>query len=204
MDRYRNAMTLRPGNTDIDWQFASRILTETVSHLDATGQPLWTRPQVETSALKQSYESTSLYLLERKSELAGVVFLEHRDELFWPEENDGHSLYLHKLAIRPSLSRQGLGRQALDCIHQYARLLGKHWLRLDCHGGRARLRAFYEANGYQLVDHADRRGFNVARYQRDLLQQGKQERRPAGGHPRPDSEPHPASTPIAGMADSRH
>jgi GNAT superfamily N-acetyltransferase len=59
------------------------------------------------------------------------------------------SLFLHKLAVHPDKQGQGVAhallRHAIACTRQ----AGRQYLRLDCMGGRPKLRAVYEAFGFR-------------------------------------------------------
>ncbi len=148
-----------------DFEQASLILSAVAKSLEASGQPLWTQQQVSTAELKHSYPLTSLYFLEQDFQQVGVVFLQDRDELFWPDlpENDS-SLFIHKLALHPEYRGRQLGHRALKAIAQFAREHFFDTLRLDCHRGRQKLNAFYRNFGFEFIDRQTFQGFDVARY----------------------------------------
>ena len=72
------------------------------------------------------------------------MFLLESDSFFWPEIEDDSSLFLHKLAVLPELQGKGIGNKMLEWASGYTKRQGKSWLRLDCHGGRPKLRQIYE------------------------------------------------------------
>ena len=87
------------------------------------------------------------------------------DPLFWPEAPHGEALYLHRLAVRRSVSG-GRASSALlrwDLAHAGAQPV--HFLRLDCEASRAALRRVYERFGFLLHSERAMGASFPARYQ---------------------------------------
>lgn len=57
--------------------------------------------------------------------------------------------YVSALVVRPALSGRGIGRLLLDWAGRQSKQEGKRFLRLDCWADNARLRAYYEAAGFE-------------------------------------------------------
>ncbi len=150
---------------DESWEIASVFLSQTVERCNRNGLPLWTHSQVSVSALKSAYPSESLYLLKTADKFIGCVFVSFETDDFWSELDTSNSLFFHKFAIGDEHNGLGYGERALNALLELAKANDCIWLRCDCHGGRKRLRAFYEQFGFEFVDRQEMFGFDVARYQ---------------------------------------
>jgi GNAT superfamily N-acetyltransferase len=87
------------------------------------------------------------------------------DLLFWPDHPEPAAVYLHRIAIRRSFAGRGIPQIMLTWAVEYARSLGKKFLRLDCEANRPKLRLLYESFGF--VHHSDKQvgPYLVARYE---------------------------------------
>ncbi|MFB2864958.1 GNAT family N-acetyltransferase [Aeromonas sp. MdU4] len=158
-------MELVKASKDLHWEVASSLLTQTVERCQKNGVPLWTHEQVNISSLKSSYSFESLYLLQHQNDFVGCVFISFDHDVFWQEMSTQGSLFFHKLAMGNDHNSKGLGTLALAKILALGKNRGCTWLRCDCHGGRLRLRNFYEQFGFEILDRQEMFGFDVARYQ---------------------------------------
>src|SRR5690606_24366642 len=148
---------------EVDWIRASEVLVRVVERLNSLRRPLWSEDQVSVAGLRQSYQLDELHFLLRPS-CVGVVFLQEMDPFFWPEVLKSDSLYVHKLAIDPSLGGTGLGLLAIEAVTREADRRGFNWVRLDC-DDRPELHRFYRGCGFELVDIKEIEMYQVARYQ---------------------------------------
>lgn len=158
-----------------DFQIAAEVLTSVAVSLEQQGKALWSTKQTSATELMRSYQLNELFFIQKSSQIAGVIFLQTTDPLFWPERTAlRDSLYLHKFAIWPEYQGQGTGYIALEAIKNFAIQQAFQTIRLDCDGTRKRLRLFYESFGFQFVDRAEMEGFDVARYVMPLTKESKQ------------------------------
>jgi ribosomal protein S18 acetylase RimI-like enzyme len=84
----------------------------------------------------------------------GTFVLRWSDAQVWGPD-DGQCGYLHRLAVHPHTAGQGIGRRLVDAAGELAAERGRGWLRLDCDRDNPRLRAYYEAQGFQHVRDVD-------------------------------------------------
>jgi hypothetical protein len=98
----------------------------------------------------------------------GTACLTAGDPQYWPEAIDGEAMYVHRLAVRRASAGGLISAALLRWCGAQARVLGCHYLRLDCDAGRPRLRRVYENFGFEF--HSERLvgAFTVARYQQPL------------------------------------
>ena len=151
-----------------DWGTASEILMDVVEWLNAKGEPLWTKEQVSVEGLKSSYQIEESFIAFHDNKPIGCRFLLESDPFFWPEVQDDSSIFLHKLAVLWKFKGKGVAQEMLLWASEYAKRRGKSWLRLDCDGGRPKLRQVYESFGFSFVDRGPVGEFDVARYEMSI------------------------------------
>ena len=148
-----------------DWGTSSEILLDALEWLKAKGEPLWTEKEVSVEDLKSSYKIEESFIAYHDNRPIACMFLQESDPLFWPEIQDSSSLFVHKLSVLREFKGKGVTQEMLQWASKYAQRQGKSWLRLDCDGGRPKLRQVYESLGFSFVDRGPVGEFDVARYE---------------------------------------
>ena len=149
------------------------VLREAAAWLDQRGMSLWREgellPDRITAEISADVGCGGYFIAECDSEIAGTVRFQLEDEQFWPDIPQGESAFLHRLAVRRRFAGGGVSKALLRWAVEYARGLGKKFLRLDCEASRPRLRAVYERFGFR--HHSDRQvgSYFVARYEYPLV-----------------------------------
>lgn len=152
-----------------DWQIASGLLLDVVRWLQSKNEPLWTEKQVSVEGLQASYQLDDMFLAYHQKIPIGVMFVQTHDPFFWPEVDANSSLFIHKLAVSRNYKGQQVAAQMLKYIIHHGKQLGRQWLRLDCDGGRPKLKAFYKSQGFTFVDQKLIGQFDTARYEMPLV-----------------------------------
>ena len=125
------------------------VLAAAATHLREKGLGLWSVSEVSESAI-WSHVIDGLYHIGFDGlEAVGVFRLQTHDPVFWPEIADGTSTYLHKLAVLPARQGQNFAHTLLTHAVELTRERGFGFLRLDCKGGRPKLRGVYEGFGFR-------------------------------------------------------
>ena len=125
------------------------VLSAAATRLRAKGLGLWTVSEASESAIS-SHVNDGLYHIGFDGlEAVGVFRLQTHDPIFWPEIAEGTSTYLHKLAVLPARQGQKLAHTLLTHAVELTRERGFGFLRLDCKGGRPKLRGGYEGFGFR-------------------------------------------------------
>jgi len=96
----------------------------------------------------------------------GTVTVQWADDLIWPDAGSGEAGYVHRLAIRRTAA--GSGRALLSWAEQHVGAAGRSLVRLDCWSGNARLRQYYEGQGYRPAGERSESTWTVARYEKRL------------------------------------
>ena len=155
--------------TDADIETICSILREAADWLTDQRMPMWRADELLPERIAHDVRRGSFYLGEFADEPAGTVKFQLSDTEFWPDVPDGDSAFIHRLAIRRCYRGRGVSTALMSWARERARALGRSYLRLDCEASRHKLRAVYEAFGFQ--HHSDRQvgPYFVARYQLGVL-----------------------------------
>lgn len=134
--------------TPEDVAVVATVLSAAAADLREKGQALWSPAEVSECAVSPHVHDGLYHLGLDGAQAVGVFRLEMQDPAFWPDMPEGTSAYLHKLAVLPARQGQRLAHRLLRHAVDLTRARGLGFLRLDCMGGRPRLRAVYESFGF--------------------------------------------------------
>ena len=155
--------------TPADAPLILEMLHEAENWLRERGDPMWEAADLDPARLGRDVAAGMHRIAEVDGEPAGTIRFQLEDEEFWPDLlGSGEDAYVHRLAVRRSFARRGVGGALLDWAARHAAALGRRQLRLDCDHHRQRLRAFYERSGFRYQDERTVGPFRVARYVRTL------------------------------------
>jgi GNAT superfamily N-acetyltransferase len=135
--------------TPSDTAIVAAILTAAADRLNQRGQALWSAREVSEAGIGEHVRGGRYHVLFDGAQAVGVFRLEFEDALFWPEIAPGTSAFVHKVAVAPEHQGRGLAHELLRHACALTRAHGLPFLRLDCMGGRPRLRSVYEAFGFR-------------------------------------------------------
>lgn len=151
------------------------VLDEAAAWLQRRGVVQWPA-RFEPSWLGDALVRGETWLAFADGLAVGTFTLDWADPL-WADA-EGSAGYVHRMAVRRRAA--GLGAVMLDRAADAVRRNGRRFLRLDCVAANARLRSYYEANGFayrgdaevggapgQRDDDGDRT--RVSRYERCLV-----------------------------------
>jgi GNAT superfamily N-acetyltransferase len=142
----------------LDLEPAAAVLRNAARRLEAAGSPLWNPAQFNTSSLEPIQAAGELCVAVLEERVIGVMFLQRSDPVFWADEPEGSSLFVHKLVVDDDQVGKGISKSLLEFAVVQARSSARAWVRLDC-ADRAKLRAVYEGFGFR---HRDTRNVRVS------------------------------------------
>jgi GNAT superfamily N-acetyltransferase len=125
------------------------VLSAAAADLRRRDLTLWSIAEVSETTVEPHINSGLYHVGLQGARVVGVFRLQTRDPSFWPEIPEGTSAYLHKLAVLPEGRGQGLAHLLLRHAAEVTHEKGFGFLRLDCMGGRPKLRAVYESFGFR-------------------------------------------------------
>lgn len=135
--------------THKDTSIVAEVLHAAAEYLIERGLDLWSYSEVSESMIAPHVDEGLYHIGFDGPDVVGVFRLQTHDPMFWPEIAEGTSAYLHKLAVPPAKQSQGLAHMLLGHAVDLTRERGLSSLRLDCKGGRPRLRSVYESFGFR-------------------------------------------------------
>lgn len=140
--------------TPADTALVADVLARAAQDLARRGHPLWSAQEVSEAVVGPQVAQGLYYVGEDGAGVAGVFRFELRDPMFWPEMQEGDAAYLHKVAVPPARQGRDEAQRLLAAACELARSRGLRYLRLDCMGGRPKLREVYERFGFR--HHSDK------------------------------------------------
>ena len=145
------------------------VLRASALSFEQRGLPMWTQDSMTPERLNAQYARGQGYMGWLEGQPVAAMILIESDPHFWPDDAGGEALYLHKLAVHPGWQGHGLGKQMVAAAILETRAAGRPWLRLDTAAECPKLRAIYEAQGFQLVREGQMDGWPAAWYELKVL-----------------------------------
>ncbi|WP_408056612.1 GNAT family N-acetyltransferase [Ureibacillus manganicus] len=107
--------------------------------------------------IEQAIANQETYIVSKGNELVATFTLLSKqsewDSHIWGEDQSSKSLYLHRLAVVPTLMNNNLGSSLLSWIENHA--VDREYLRLDCVADNVKLNNFYKNHEFELVGITD-------------------------------------------------
>jgi GNAT superfamily N-acetyltransferase len=144
------------------------VLLEAARWLQQSGMPMWREDELTSERIASDVACDLFFLAEHDGEIAGTIRFQLQDAVFWPDTPCDEAAFVHRIAVRRKFAGGKISGVLLQWAVERSKILGRHFLRLDCEASRARLRAVYERFGFR--HHSDRQvgPYFVARYEYDL------------------------------------
>jgi GNAT superfamily N-acetyltransferase len=117
-----STITVRRAPPDFtDWERVRVLILAAFAYMEARINPPSSALRLTAQSMKADAEKGALLLAERNGDLVGCVFAQTK----------GDALYIGKLAVRPGLQGEGIGRKLVDAARAEARRLGLGMLELQ-------------------------------------------------------------------------
>ena len=130
----------------------SNVLCKVMDWFEKEPGAQWRRERVTVEGILSEYKLEELFVAEVAGELVGCVALQEFDEVYWPEDTEDESLYLHKLAVVEECRGSGLADHMIEFSKQEVLRRGRKKLRLDCVTSRTGLVKYYKKKGFTLLE----------------------------------------------------
>lgn len=147
-----------------DVETVRTLLEEVSAWLLAKGLRQWP-PRFDDEWFVPALEAGHTWLARREGELIATITLQWDDELVWGGRPPDAG-YVHRLAVRRGWA--GAGTELLAWSEGQTRAAGRDFLRLDCWSENARLREYYESNGFEHRGDTVEWDWTVSRYEKRL------------------------------------
>lgn len=111
-------------------------------------------PTMET--FEKDIRKEELYVYEIDEKIIGCIAITESKDPEYNEVNwltpEGHSYYIHRLAVHPDEQGQGFARKMMDFAEERAVSKNKLSVRLDTFSKNLRNQRFYERRGYKKLE----------------------------------------------------
>src|ERR1700761_5622201 len=132
-------VTIRPAVPD-DATALTLLFKQVARNLLSRGIDQWQEASFTEEITARAIEHDHVFVACSADELAGTVRVQWSDPIIWGSDSDSvGAAYIHRLAVSPDFSGQGIGLELLDYAEQFAKTQGKTFMRLDCWGKNERL-----------------------------------------------------------------
>ncbi len=158
-----DALVLRPAGPE-DTETVRSLLGEVSAWLLDMGLRQWPA-RFEDEWFVPALEAGHTWLAHRDQEVVATITLQWDDELVWGSRPPDAG-YVHRLAVRRGAA--GAGVDLLRWAGLRTLLARRKFLRLDCWSENARLRSYYEANGFEYRGDTVEWDWTVSRYEKRL------------------------------------
>jgi ribosomal protein S18 acetylase RimI-like enzyme len=148
---------------EADLAGVQRLLSEAAGRLRARGIDQWPDP-FPMERIRTGFERGIVLVVRDGERLVATQSVAFDDPLW--ADRPGDALYAHRLAVAPGY--RGLGAAVLSGTELMAEQLECTRIRLDCVATNQRLRAYYEAAGYEARGERSGPGWTVALYEKPL------------------------------------
>lgn len=125
-----------------------KIWLEKATWLIANNMPMWDPTQFSRETLKAKYRNPEYFVCRNESEIIGGFILIEYDERYWKDHIDDKAFYFHKFVVKNEYKAQGYSGYILEWAKQYAKEMGKDYLRLDYNEERTYLKQMYTSHGF--------------------------------------------------------
>ncbi|MFC0237284.1 GNAT family N-acetyltransferase [Fictibacillus phosphorivorans] len=122
----------------------------------------------EDTEIKRAIERNHTYKVTWNEQLVATFTLSPEqtewDEHIFGKDEVHASLYLHRLAVRPSFMNKGIGKEIVNWIQANVEH-GREYIKLDCVANNIKLNQFYVENGFEYIGEFD----NHSKYMKPLF-----------------------------------
>jgi GNAT superfamily N-acetyltransferase len=154
---------------------AEEALDDFILLLEQTGKWLWKKGikqwepgtlQKGRGKLERYVKEGCLILAKRDGKLAGGCILSTVNPC-WPKESE-EAMYLNSLAVARFAAGEGLGTKIIEGCAEAVRRRGKRYIRLDCWDGNDFLKAYYQREGFKMLEAVPEDDYWVRLFEKDV------------------------------------
>lgn len=138
-----------------DIQLIETLYRNRVTQLANKNIKQWEYEEVTWNTLSKDYTPDNFYIVEKEDRAVGAFAIVDYDPGYWKNDKKGDALYLHKVLVDESATKQGVSSLILDYFKEKGRKEGYPIVKLDVREYKDKLRALYERNGFVLKEIVD-------------------------------------------------
>jgi ribosomal protein S18 acetylase RimI-like enzyme len=131
------------------------LIKDCIRDMESHGIHQWGEYYPTREIIQDDIENRSLYTAKEDDEILGIIAVNEEQPPEWEKANwstqEGRILTVHRLAVKPTMQKQGIARRLLDYAEDYAVGNGYTSIRLDAYSGNPRALKLYEKHHYNRV-----------------------------------------------------
>lgn len=143
------------------------IWLEKAHWLIEKNMPMWDPAQFSKERLSAKYLEPQYFVCRNERGIIGGFILIERDDRYWKGHDQDKAYYFHKFVVRNEYKGQGYSGYILEWVKDYARTMGKEFVRLDYNEERTYLKGMYLSHGFVqmgVVENDDGDSLVIAEY----------------------------------------
>jgi ribosomal protein S18 acetylase RimI-like enzyme len=131
------------------------LIKDCIRDMESRGIHQWGDFYPTRGIIEEDIENRSMYLAKENDMIFGIITINEEQPMEWRSVNwstrDDRVITVHRLAVKPTQQKQGIGQKLLDHAENYATDNGYSVIRLDAYSGNLRALRLYEKHGYTRV-----------------------------------------------------
>jgi len=128
------------------------LIRDCIRDMESRGIHQWGDFYPTREIIDEDIKNGSMHLAKENDEVLGIITINQEQPPEWTSVSWSNKadriVTVHRLAVKPSRQKQGIGRKLLDHAENYAIRNGYTAIRLDAYSGNLRALRLYEKHRY--------------------------------------------------------
>jgi len=108
-------------------------------------------PDFERGLIENEISENRQWKMTVNEEVACIWAITFSDEQIWEKRNKDSAIYIHRIATNPNFRGNNFVAKIVDWAKEYAKSIGKQYVRLDTTGDNTRLIEHYQNSGFNFL-----------------------------------------------------
>ena len=137
--------------TEDDLDTVYRIFDEAVQYQKRNNYPDW--ENYDKDVFKDDIRNQLHYKIVIDQHYIACVFsIRLTDKIIWRERDMDDAIYLHRIAVNPAFKGQRQFQKILDWSIEYAKQLGRQFIRMDTWANNPKIIEYYKGFGFVFLE----------------------------------------------------
>lgn len=127
------------------------LFKEAMTLQGVRGHKVWS--VLDHEGLERDLQNGLQYKMVEGDAIMGVFSIQYSDPYIWGDRDRDDAVYLHRIVVHPRSKGQRLFEKVLDWAMAHALEHGRAFVRMDTWADNAKIIAYYQFFGFELVGH---------------------------------------------------
>ncbi len=105
----------------------------------------------EQDLIEQEVAENRQWKIVIDGQIACIFAITFNDPLIWKEKDRDPSIYIHRIVTNPRFRGSAFVKEIVKWSKEYAKSLGKRYIRMDTWGDNEKLREYYVSCGFEYL-----------------------------------------------------